>query len=74
VRQCRADALDQTPKLYATTLRGKNTNAFGMYASAAQVEFVEGILAPGDMLFIPKSHWHYVRSLTTSCSINFWFD
>ena len=29
---------------------------------------------PGDVLFIPRSVWHYVRSLTTSCSVNFWFD
>ena len=35
--------------------------------------FTEALLGPGDMLFIPKSHWHYVRSLTTSVSINFWF-
>ena len=34
---------------------------------------VEGVLAPGDMLFLPKSVWHYVRSLTTSVSVNFWF-
>ena len=31
------------------------------------------VLGPGDMLFIPKGHWHYVRALTTSVSINFWF-
>ena len=36
-------------------------------------EYVEGVLGPGDMLFIPKSVWHYVRSLTTSVSVNFWF-
>ena len=30
-------------------------------------------LWPGDMLFLPKSVWHYVRSLTTSVSVNFWF-
>lgn len=35
--------------------------------------YTEGLLAPGDMLFMPKSYWHYVRSLTTSCSVNFWF-
>jgi lysine-specific demethylase 8 len=38
-----------------------------------QAKYTETILAPGDMLFIPKSHWHYVRSLSTSVSINFWF-
>ena len=78
-------ALDQSHKLYATTQRANNTNSFGTspvrpeaplppeHALAADVEYVEGILAPGDMLFIPKSMWHYVRSLTTSVSVNFWF-
>ena len=78
-------ALDQTHKLYATTQRANNSNSFGTspvrpemplppeHALAADVEYVEGILAPGDMLFIPKSMWHYVRSLTTSVSVNFWF-
>lgn len=27
----------------------------------------------GDMLFIPSKHWHYVRSLSPSFSVNFWF-
>ena len=35
--------------------------------------YVEMIIGPGDMLFIPKGTWHYIRSLTTSLSINFWF-
>jgi len=78
--------LEQTPKLHATTLRAQNTNSFGTspirveedplppeYASAADATFVEGVLGPGDMLFIPKSVWHYVRSLTTSVSVNYWF-
>ncbi len=40
---------------------------------AGEVEWREVILGPGDMLFIPKGYWHYVRALTTSVSINFWF-
>lgn len=39
----------------------------------SEAPFVEAILGPGDMLFIPKKWWHYVRSLTTSISVNFWF-
>ena len=44
--------------------------AFPEFASA---RYEECLLAPGDMLFIPKSHWHYVRSLSTSVSVNVWF-
>lgn len=78
--------LDQTAYLYATVQRGNNTNSFGTspvrveapippgHALFERAEYVEGVLAPGDMLFLPKSVWHYVRSLTTSVSVNFWFD
>ena len=31
------------------------------------------ILGPGDFVFIPARCWHYVRSLTASISLNFWF-
>eukprot|EP00927_Polykrikos_kofoidii_P068909 TRINITY_DN64262_c0_g1_i1.p1 TRINITY_DN64262_c0_g1~~TRINITY_DN64262_c0_g1_i1.p1 ORF type:complete len:571 (+),score=58.37 TRINITY_DN64262_c0_g1_i1:108-1715(+) len=39
----------------------------------ASVPFQETILGPGDMLFIPRHTWHYLRSLTTSLSVNVWF-
>ena len=40
---------------------------------AAQAVYTETVLSPGDTLFIPARHWHYVRSLTPSFSVNFWF-
>jgi Cupin-like domain len=36
--------------------------------------FSEGILGPGDCLYIPKGWWHYVRSLSPSVSVSFWWD
>jgi hypothetical protein len=36
--------------------------------------YVEDILGPGECLFIPKGWWHYVRSLSPSCSVSFWWD
>lgn len=35
--------------------------------------FTEVVLFPGDCLFIPSRQWHYVRSLSTSISVNYWF-
>ena len=35
---------------------------------------LECILGPGDLLYIPPKCWHFVKSLSTSCSISFWFD
>ena len=77
--------LDQTPHLRATTQRARTSNVFGTspvrveapdlaaYPEFASARYEECLLAPGDMLFIPKSHWHYVRSLSTSVSVNVWF-
>lgn len=39
-----------------------------------EAEYVEGILAPGECLYIPVGWWHYVRSLTPSFSVSFWFN
>lgn len=36
--------------------------------------YVEAILAPGDLLYLPIGWWHYVRSLTPSFSVSFWFN
>lgn len=33
-----------------------------------------GILGPGEMLYIPPHCWHYVRSLSISFSVNFWWN
>jgi ribosomal protein L16 Arg81 hydroxylase len=37
------------------------------------VPYLEFILQPGDMLYMPSRHWHYVRSLSPSFSVNFWW-
>jgi len=46
---------------------------FERYPDFCEATFTETVLGPGDMLFIPKGWWHYVRSLTPSMSVNFWF-
>ena len=35
--------------------------------------YLECVMRPGDMLFIPAKHWHYVRSLSPAVSLNFWY-
>ena len=76
---------DATQYLYPDVLREGNANTFTRspvdpervdqkaHPLAVKAEYVECILSPGDALFMPKNVWHYVRSLTTSVSINFWF-
>lgn len=70
--------------IYADVLRAANTNSFGRspvrveapdlrrFPRFSNAAFTELVLGPGDVLFIPRGHWHYVRSLSASVSVNFW--
>lgn len=40
----------------------------------ANVVYWECIIAPGDALLIPIGWWHYVRSLSVSFSVSFWWN
>ncbi len=37
-------------------------------------QFVDCILEDGECLYIPVGWWHYVRSLSVSFSVSFWFN
>lgn len=45
--------------------------AFPLFHDA---KYVEGILKEGECLYIPAGWWHYVRSLTVSFSVSFWWN
>lgn len=78
---------EQTPYLYCES--GKNVSSTRAQSNVSAVDVenpdldkfpeiakAEGhnvLLLPGDVLFIPQRYWHYVRSLTPSISVNFWF-
>ncbi|KAK3210271.1 hypothetical protein GRF29_44g2126334 [Pseudopithomyces chartarum] len=44
---------------------------FPLFAGA---KYSEGVLGPGECLYIPRGWWHYVQSLTTSFSVSFWWN
>ncbi|KAH6673304.1 hypothetical protein B0J14DRAFT_46485 [Halenospora varia] len=48
--------------------------AHGMFPLFSEAEYVECILEEGDCLYIPLGWWHYVRSLSPSFSVSFWFN
>ncbi|GKZ88752.1 lysine-specific demethylase 8 [Aspergillus niger] len=37
-------------------------------------EYVETVLKPGDMLYIPIGWWHYVRSIKGGIGVSFWWN
>jgi hypothetical protein len=52
-------------------LRQDFESRFPLFQSAT---YTETILAPGDSLYLPIGWWHYIRSLTPSFSVSFWFN
>ncbi|PVI04106.1 Clavaminate synthase-like protein [Periconia macrospinosa] len=51
--------------------REEYDNKFPTFKNA---HYVEGILGPGECLYVPLGWWHYVQSLTASFSVSFWFN
>lgn len=52
----------------------ERTEAKGQFPLFQEAEFVDCILEEGECLYIPVGWWHYVRSLTVSFSVSFWFN
>ncbi|KAI9833122.1 MAG: hypothetical protein M1826_000489 [Phylliscum demangeonii] len=76
----------ETAKLYARGLEENgvdmgNTSQVDVEAASssssfplfAHARYVDAVLAPAECLYIPGRWWHYVRSLTVSFSVSFWF-
>ena len=51
----------------------EHADVFEAWPLLAQATYTETILSPGDALYIPSGVWHYVRGLSVSLSVNFWF-
>ncbi|KAI9892061.1 MAG: hypothetical protein M1814_001766 [Vezdaea aestivalis] len=51
--------------------RGSELNPFPKLRDA---KFVDCILEPGDMLYIPLGWWHFVQSMGISFSVSFWWN
>lgn len=83
----RVYATCETDKLYVIRGTSRNDTAaqgnmsavnceledFGEHPLARDAVYQEVFLGPGDCLFIPSRMWHYVRSLSTSISVNYWW-
>ncbi|KAI6382457.1 hypothetical protein MCOR25_000749 [Pyricularia grisea] len=39
-----------------------------------KIPFLDCILEPGDTLYVPVGWWHYVRGLSVSFSVSFWWN
>jgi len=46
---------------------------WSQHPEAESAVYTEVLLFPGDCLYIPARTWHYVRSLSCSMSVSYWF-
>ncbi|KFD49444.1 hypothetical protein M513_09711 [Trichuris suis] len=46
---------------------------FDAFPNLQKARVYETVVGPGDLLFIPRGWWHYLKSMTTSFSVSFWF-
>ena len=44
-----------------------------LFPRLASTGYLETVLAPGHMIYIPPYWWHYVKSLDISFSVSFWW-
>lgn len=54
-----------------TILRSKTES--DMFPRFREAKFQHCVLRPGEVLYIPRHYWHYVRSLEMSFSTSFWW-
>jgi lysine-specific demethylase 8 len=45
-----------------------------LHPDTLKASFVDCILGPGEILYIPLKYWHFVKSLETSFSVSFWWS
>ena len=56
------------------TAEGCEDSLAGWQDMFRELPFVDCILDPGDTLYIPLGWWHYVRGLSVSFSVSFWWN
>ncbi|KAF2812681.1 Clavaminate synthase-like protein [Mytilinidion resinicola] len=52
----------------------KRRNFDEAFPGFRDVPYFEGILSPGECLYLPVGWWHFVKSLSPSFSVSFWWN
>ena len=64
----------ETPMLHNTSQVDAERPDLARFPEFAAARHQEVVLEPGDLLYMPPGWWHYVRSLSVSCSVSYWFE
>jgi ribosomal protein L16 Arg81 hydroxylase len=66
------DATTSQGNISSVDVEAPDLRKHPLYA-AVSAQYVDTVLGPGDALYIPAGWWHYVRAVTPSFTVNFWF-
>ncbi|MCJ1313834.1 hypothetical protein MMC25_007514 [Agyrium rufum] len=58
------------PEIVEMNIEEETDGGFPLFSSA---QYIETILEEGESLYIPAGWWHYIRSLSVSISVSFWW-
>lgn len=70
----RADGVDADTNGKRGNVDERRKDFEKQYPGFAQAKYFECILGPGECLYLPPGWWHYVKSLSSSFSVSFWFN
>ena len=59
---------------YKAMMQAQRDDLLERFPAFGEAQYVEGVLGPGECLFIPRGWWHFIRSTSASCSVSFWWD
>ena len=81
VKYVRLYAREESEKLYPIEGLLSNTSQVQVedpddekFSQFRHAKYLECVLHEGEMLYIPAKYWHYVKSLSTSYSVSFWWS
>ena len=63
--------LQHSNDVYVSEKIKRQRDVFPLFETA---DCVEGILGPGECLYIPQAWWHYIEGLTIGASVSFWWN
>jgi hypothetical protein len=66
--------LDEALQARQETIDDSRSDFYLRFPHFHDALYIEAILAPGECLYLPVGWWHYIRSLTPSFSVSFWFN
>jgi len=67
----RSDILKNTSQV---DVENPDLDKFPLFADVDDLYRQEVVLNPGQVLYIPPKHWHFVKSLDVSFSVSFWWQ